>query len=262
MADQAMYQAKSEGRNRVIAYGRNNLTQEGKINTIALMQETLHRILVKTKNSSIASIQLLARNITGKHQDEHAHLATRYIHLLCERMRLPKSILETFANALVLYTCFRLLLHRELLTKKQKFSYEDRKLINDLPYKLAELTQHFDYFANERSMLLCQGEHYDGSGHPEGLAGEEIPLAARIFSLTNALAAMSSDRPHRKRLTPPEILSQLLEGAGTQWDPTLVLQILDILREQPILSFDEAQLTQTRSLVSQKITQSSDHPSN
>jgi diguanylate cyclase (GGDEF)-like protein len=260
MADQAMYQAKAEGRNRVIAYGQHNAIKNGKIDTIGLMQDTLHRILEKTKDSSIASIQILAKNVTGGQQDEHAQLATQYIHLLCERMRLPKTILETFSNALVLYTCFRFLLYRELLAKKKKFSHDDRKLINDLPYKLSELTQHFDYFANERKLLLSQGEHYDGSGYPEGLKGEDIPLAARIFSLADALAAMNSDRPHRKRLTPQEILNQLLQGAGTQWDPSLVLLTLDILSDQQLLPLDEDQLAHTRLLVSQKIAQSSSHP--
>lgn len=259
MADQAMYQAKSDGRNRVIAYGQHNAIKSGKIDTIALLQDTLHRILEKTKDSSIASIQILAQNVNGGQQDEHAEQASQYIHLLCERMGLPETILETFSNALVLYTCFRFLLYRELLAKKKKFNHNDRKLINDLPYKLAELTQHFDYFANERRMLLSQGEHYDGSGYPEGLKGEDIPLAARIFSLADALAAMNSDRPHRKRLTPQEILNQLLQGAGTQWDPSLVLLTLDILGDQQLLPLDEDQLAQTRLLVSQKIVQSSSH---
>jgi HD-GYP domain-containing protein (c-di-GMP phosphodiesterase class II) len=108
-------------------------------------------------------------------------------------------------------------------------------------------------------VLLCQGEHYDGSGYPEGLAGEEIPLAARIFSLADGLAAMSSDRPHRKRLNPPEILRELEKGAGTQWDPTLVLLTLDILREHHFFPLDEALLSQTRLLVSKKIAHSSGH---
>ena len=259
MADQAVYQAKSEGRNRVITYGQHNGTNTGIIDTIALMQNTLHRILQKTKDSSIAAIELLAQNVTGNEQDEHAHLATEYIHFLCERMGLPKTMLETFANALTIYTCFRFLLYRELLTKKKKFSHDDRKLINDLPYKLAELTQHFNYFTNERKILLCQGERYDGSGYPDGLKGENIPLAARIFSLADSLAAMSSDRPHRKRLTPPEILNQLGQGAGTQWDPTLVLLTFDILGEKLLLPIDDEQLAQTRLLVSQKIAQSSGH---
>lgn len=259
MADQARYQAKSEGRNRVIAYDQNHIIKDGKIDTVALLQETLQRILEKTKESSLASIQILTQNVTGKHQDEHTHLATQYIHLLCQHLGLPKTILETFSNALMLHSCFRLLLHRELLSKKERFSYDDRKVINDLPYKLAELTQHFDYFSNERHMLLCQGEHYDGSGYPEGLAREEIPLASRIFSLADGLAAMNSDRPHRKRLSPAKILNELEQGAGTQWDPSLVLLTLDILNEQQFFPIDEELLSQKRLLVAEKIAQSSGH---
>jgi len=253
MADRARYQAKTEGRNRVIVYDQNNIVTEKNIDTVALLQETLQRILKKTKESSLASIHILTQNVTGKSQDEHIHLAARYIQLFCERLGLPGIILETFSNALMIYSCFRLLLHRELLSKKEHFNYEDRKMINDLPYKLAELTRHFDYFSKERHLLLCHGERYDGKGYPEGLAGEEIPLAARIFSLADGLAAMSSDRPHRKRLSPPQILKELAQGAGTQWDPSLVLLTLDILSEHHFFPIDNELLLQTRTQVSEKI---------
>ena len=253
MADRARYQAKTEGRNRVIVYDQNHVVTEGEVDTVALLEETLQRILKKTKESSLASIQILTQNVTGKNQDEHTLLATRYIQLFCERLGLPGTILDTFSNALLIYSCFRLLLHRELLSKKEHFSYEDRKVIKDLPYKLAELTRHFDYFSNERHVLLCQAERYDGNGYPEGLAGEEIPLAARIFSLADGLAAMSSDRPHRRRLSPPQILKELAQGAGTQWDPSLVLLTLDILGEHQFLPLDNELLLQTRTQVSEKI---------
>jgi HD-GYP domain-containing protein (c-di-GMP phosphodiesterase class II) len=254
MADQATYQAKSEGRNCVVAFGQKRVNRDSKIDTIALLQETLRRILKKTKENSLASIQVLAQSVTGSHQDEHVTMATRYINLLCQGMGLPATIAETFTNGLTLYSCFRLLLYQELLAKKESFDFNDRKLINDLPYKMADLTQHFDYFSNERKMLLCQGERYDGRGHPEGLAGEEIPLTSRIFSIADALAAMNCDRPHRKRLSPSAILQELLRGAGTQWDPSLVLLILDLIDKQQLLPFDQGELSQTQLLISQKIS--------
>jgi HD-GYP domain-containing protein (c-di-GMP phosphodiesterase class II) len=102
-------------------------------------------------------------------------------------------------------------------------------------------------------MLLCQGERYDGKGYPEGLSGEEIPLASRIFSLADALAAMNSERPHRNRLEPTEILHELLNGAGTQWDPTLVLLTLDIMHEQQLLPINEELFSETRQLISNKL---------
>jgi HD-GYP domain-containing protein (c-di-GMP phosphodiesterase class II) len=64
---------------------------------------------------------------------------------------------------------------------------------------------------------------------------------------------MNCDRPHRKRLSPSAILKELLRGAGTQWDPALVLLILDLIYKKQILPFDPDQLSQTRLLISQKI---------
>ncbi len=260
MADMAMYQAKSQGRNRIVAYDLNHTGNSSKIDSISLLQETLRRILAKTKDSSISSIQILTQNVTGTPQDDHVHLAARYIHLLCGRLGLPTTILDTFTNALILYNCFRSLLYRELLTKKDSFSRNEHKLLQDLPYKLAELTQQFDYFANERTMLLCQGEHFDGSGYPEGLSGDEIPLASRIFSLIDSLAAMNGDRPYRKRLTPRAIIDELRKGAGTQWDPALVLLVLEIIYEQQLIPLDEKLFNKTKLQITQQITGGAPQP--
>ena len=112
--------------------------------------------------------------------------------------------------------------------------------MNEFPYKLAEITEVFDYFSNERSILLYHGEHYDGSGFPEGLKGEEIPLGARIFNIVDSLAAMNSDRPFRRRLKPKAIIKELGNQAGKQFDPFLVLKIFDIIQENNLLELDES----------------------
>lgn len=65
-------------------------------------------------------------------------------------------------------------------------------------------------------------EHLDGSGYPAGLAGEQIPLPARILSVADAFDAMSSSRPYRRRMTPDQIDEIFRRGAGVQWDPRVV----------------------------------------
>jgi hypothetical protein len=65
-------------------------------------------------------------------------------------------------------------------------------------------------------------ECLDGSGYPSGLAGESIPLAARILAVADAFDAMSSSRPYRRRMTPVQIDDEFRKGAGTQWDPKVV----------------------------------------
>jgi putative two-component system response regulator len=65
-------------------------------------------------------------------------------------------------------------------------------------------------------------ERYDGTGYPDGLHGEEIPLLARIISVCDAFDAMVNDRPYRTRLSVEDAIANLRAGAGTQWDPELV----------------------------------------
>ena len=65
-------------------------------------------------------------------------------------------------------------------------------------------------------------EHYSGGGYPDGLTGSAIPFGARVLAVADAFDALSSDRPYRPRLSQEEALRVLREGAGTQWQPTLV----------------------------------------
>jgi two-component system, cell cycle response regulator len=72
-------------------------------------------------------------------------------------------------------------------------------------------------------------ERWDGMGYPDGLAGEEIPPAARVIAVCDAFAAMTSDRPHRSRQTVAQALAELRRGAGTQFDPVAVAVLCEVV---------------------------------
>ena len=80
------------------------------------------------------------------------------------------------------------------------------------------------------SMIRHHHEHYDGSGYPDGLAGERIPLLARIVSVCDAYDAMTSDRPYRRGQSPEQAMAVLRQGAGGQWDPQIVQLMVEELR--------------------------------
>ncbi|BDD85738.1 bifunctional diguanylate cyclase/phosphohydrolase [Desulfofustis limnaeus] len=232
-AEQALFAAKAEGRNRVAVYqparpipGDGSSSRQ----TMAHVKETVAKILDKTRKSAIESLQLLAKEIAGQENQAHIKMVRRYVELIGHQMNMPESLIRTFKNASTLQTSIRLLLHNEMIRKRQEFSSDERELMNDFPYKLLELTELFDFFAGERAILLHHAERYDGYGSPEGLKGEEIPFGARLFALVDALAAMNSDRPHRKRLSPEGVVQQLVNGAGSQFDPDLVLRTLEVMK--------------------------------
>lgn len=247
MAETALFMAKAYGRNRIHRYSPQHPAEGlSPRNSLTFLRETLTRILEKTRNSAIASLQLLAQNVAGPEHQVHISTVSRYVTLLGKQLGLPEQHIQTFQNAITLYSSFRSLLHNDLHVKPGKLSYEERKTMGDLPFKLTELTDMFDYFANERNVLLCHNERYDGTGHPNGLKGEEIPLGARIFTLVDAVAAMNAERPYRHKLTPEAIVEELKKEAGKQFDPFLVTQVFTVIEKNRLLDLNPDVLQRAR----------------
>lgn len=247
MAETALFLAKAYGRNRIHVYSPQNAADGlSPRKSLTFLKETLTRILEKTRNSAIASLQLLAQNVAGPEHQVHISTVSHYVTLLGNQLGLAEQHIQTFRNAITLYSSFRSLLHNDLHSKPGKLSREERKTMGDLPFKLTELTDMFDYFANERNVMLCHSERYDGTGYPHGLKGEEIPLGARIFSIVDAVAAMNAERPYRHRLTPEEIIEELKKEAGKQFDPFLVAQLLNVIEKNHLLDLDPHVLHKAR----------------
>jgi diguanylate cyclase (GGDEF)-like protein len=247
MAETALFTAKAEGRNRLQVYIPHNDPKElSSQRSLAFLKENLNRILEKTKTSAIASLQLLAKNIAGSEHQAHIANVSHYVALLGEQLGLPEQHTRTFQNSITLYNSFRFLLHNEFLSQPRKLTGEERKTIEDLPFKLNELTDMFDYFAEERNVLLGHNERYDGTGYPLGLKGDEISIGSRIFNIVNSLAAMNSERPYRRKLSPAEIIEELKKEAGKQFDPYLVLQVLEVIKKNKLFDVDPNFLDRSR----------------
>jgi HD-GYP domain-containing protein (c-di-GMP phosphodiesterase class II) len=76
-------------------------------------------------------------------------------------------------------------------------------------------------------------EHWDGSGYPDGLRGDEIPLVARIVCACDAFSAMTTTRSYRRALSLPEALAELERCSGTQFDPLVVHALLTVAASAP-----------------------------
>jgi hypothetical protein len=82
--------------------------------------------------------------------------------------------------------------------------------------------ERFEFSESIRKGVLHHHERFDGSGYPDGLKGEEIPLLSRALAVVDSYTAMLCDRPHRRALTRDEALARIREGAETLYDPVLV----------------------------------------
>ena len=80
-------------------------------------------------------------------------------------------------------------------------------------------------------VIRSHHERFDGSGYPRGLEGDEIPIAARIFSVVDAFDAMTSDRPYRRAMSLEEAVDQITTGSGTHFDPEVVEAFLLMMQD-------------------------------
>jgi HD-GYP domain-containing protein (c-di-GMP phosphodiesterase class II) len=99
------------------------------------------------------------------------------------------------------------------------------------PLRGAEILERVPGLGNVAQIVLCEHEHWDGSGYPQGLAGEDIPLASRIILACDAYDAMIHDRPWRLALKAWAAVRELRLGAGRQYDPQVVMALIAVLRE-------------------------------
>lgn len=243
MAETALFSAKANGRNRAQTYAQHSESRNfSSQHNLAILKENLNKILERTRSSAIASLQLLTSKVAEPGHQEHIDMVSRYLELFAKQLGLPEHYAQTFKNSITLYSSFRCLLHKDIYSKPGKLSPKEQRIIQDLPFKLNELVDMFDFFSDERSILLGHCERFDGSGYPLGLEREEIPLGARIFHIVDALAAMKGDRPYRKRLTPGQILEEFVGGAGTQFDPRLVGQIFSLIKQYQVIDVEESEL--------------------
>ncbi len=120
-----------------------------------------------------------------------------------------------------------------LLSKPDKLTNEEWKVFQQHPVSGVQMLELFPDFADGVALVRSHHERVDGNGYPDGIAGDEIPLGARILAVADAFDAMASPRPYRGALPPEVVLSELTSGRGTHWDARVVdalLQLIDIGR--------------------------------
>jgi putative nucleotidyltransferase with HDIG domain len=113
-----------------------------------------------------------------------------------------------------------------ILRKPDRLSKDEWLLMKEHPIDGEALVAKVSQLNDIRPAVRHHHEKWDGSGYPDGIAGNDIPLAARILAIADTIDAMTSDRPYRRALTQDEVRHELLEWAGKQFDPSIVPKLL------------------------------------
>jgi diguanylate cyclase (GGDEF)-like protein/putative nucleotidyltransferase with HDIG domain/PAS domain S-box-containing protein len=152
----------------------------------------------------------------------HSVQASKYAGEVARIMKLPPEQVRITELGALLHDLGKIGISEAILNKPARLTdeeYEEIKSHCEIGYHLLSNLPQFEEVAE---IVYSHHEEYDGTGYPRKLKGEEIPIGARIVSVVEATEAMISDRPYRRGMTPDEVLQELANGAGTQWDAEVV----------------------------------------
>jgi len=161
----------------------------------------------------------------------HSERVCYYSDFIAKRLHLSPKERSEIQVAAYLHDVGKIGISNRFINKKGTLTPIDWAIIKQHTKKSIELLVPLNLSANILSYIQYHHERFDGTGYPDGLAGDQIPIGARIIAISDAYDSMTSDHPYRKPLSQEETKNELLNGAGKQFDPNLISVFLDVLKE-------------------------------
>ncbi|HVF52535.1 MAG TPA: diguanylate cyclase [Actinomycetota bacterium] len=172
----------------------------------------------------IATVEALANALEAKDEytSSHARSITDMSVEVGAALGLEPKDLKRLELSALFHDIGKIGVPSNILLKPGPLTEEERKAMELHPELGARILAPIDRLREVTPIIRACHERFDGGGYPDGLAGHEVPLEARIIFVCDAFDAMTTDRPYRKRLPTAEAIARLREGAGTQFDPDIV----------------------------------------
>jgi putative nucleotidyltransferase with HDIG domain len=194
----------------------------------------------------LRTMEGLALAVEAKDQNTHGHLhrVRVYVSEVGKQMGLDESMMKALVTASFLHDIGKIAVPEHILKKPGKLTPEEFEKIKIHPIVGADILERVRFPYPVVPIVRSHHEAWDGSGYPDGLKGEEIPIGARILSVIDCFDALASDRPYRKAMPAEEAIAYLESNAETKFDPDIVRLLALHYRE-----WEEKTLQQTDSIV-------------
>jgi putative nucleotidyltransferase with HDIG domain len=192
-------------------------------------------LLGRMHRSYLSTITSLARTIeakdpyTGGHTERVAGIAL----MIAAELGFDSAQLEAVKVGAVIHDIGKIGVPDSVLLKKGALDGGELDAMREHPVIASYILADLELPQIVKQMTRSHHERFDGSGYPDGLEGDEIPLGARVLSVADALDAMTSDRPYRKALALEDALAEVRAQAGTQFCPTVVSALITCSQRDP-----------------------------
>ncbi len=187
----------------------------------------------KIEMMSLQTVRALANAIDAKdsYTIGHSERVSEYAALIAAEMGWNETDVDNLRFKALLHDVGKIGVPDSILNKPTRLSDMEYDVIKTHPSIGADILSTVTVIPGADQVAKYHHERYDGKGYPDGLAGESIPLEARIVGIADAYDAMSSDRCYRKKLSREEMRQQFVQGRGTQFDPEMLDAFLHMFDE-------------------------------
>jgi putative nucleotidyltransferase with HDIG domain len=192
------------------------------------------RLIEKLDQLNWGTLTALARAIDAKSAwtSGHSERVTKLALDIARVMGYTGKDLERMNRGGLLHDIGKIGTPPTVLDKPGKLSEEELRVMREHVRMGAHILKPIPGFAEIIPIVLQHHEWFDGSGYPDGLAGEAISLDARIFAVADCFDALASDRPYRSGLPRQRVMEMIKQGSGRQYDPKVIQAFLEVMQER------------------------------
>jgi putative nucleotidyltransferase with HDIG domain len=182
------------------------------------------RVELEAKGSHAATVRALSNAVEARdaYTGKHAERVTAYGLEIARALGIPEAQLAELEFGFLLHDIGKVAIADAILYKPDALDDKERALMHQHPLLGAEIVAGIEFLQGAAAVIRSHHERWDGQGYPDGLAGEQIPLAARVFSVADVLDALTTDRPYRPASSLARARQTISAEAGRQLDPRVV----------------------------------------
>jgi len=209
---------------------------------IAIDSANLFRDMQRSQNELLvtydATIQGWARalNLHNQRNEEHTHRVAELTERLARKMGVKDESIIHIRWGAMLHDIGKMGIPSHILNKEEALTDDEWSIICKHPQYAREMLYPIAHLRTALAIPYSHHEQWDGSGYPQGLKGDEIPLEARIFSVVDVYDAMTSERPNRSAWEKQKVLEYIQSQSGTHFDPRVVRAFINMIREERLNS--------------------------
>ena len=252
MTDQAMYKSKINGRNRVtmaksaddeaewheVAFGAfmDILTKQKVPIPNKIAKEITSKLksisTIETKDTLFSVADTIAQTYNNHYKRGLTKAKVSMAIELARKMELTKEDIDKLKIAMMLYDIGKLMIPEEILNKKEPLTDEEKQQIKEHPLIAArKILKPITAVADIVPIIEAHHENWDGTGYPQKLSGDEIPVSSQIILLIDAYFALTQSRPYRVARSKDEAIEIIRLEAGKKWNEKLVEEFVGLMNE-------------------------------